>query len=330
MLDPDIFLGAEAAAGRFRGTVLLARDGEVTLRAGYGLANEEWQIPNTPATKFRIGSLTKTFTAAAVLLLAERDALRLGDEIGTRLGDLPEAWRRFTVHQLLTHTTGLRDHLAVPAKRIMNRTGARPLELASLIATQPLLFDPGAGWSYSNTGYVLLGMLIEQAGGRPYGTFLEEEICRPLGLSSTAYDSAARIVEGRAAGYALDGGHLVNADFLDMTVPYAAGGLLSMVDDLWHWNTALHEGGFLHPDSYARMTTRYPETARADGYYGYGLFLSKPGEQDWLAHSGGVNGFLAMTQYYPRGRGSLIVLSNLMHPPSLQAVVSQLSPLFLD
>ena len=328
--DADAFLKSEVAAGRFRGAVLLAREDEVLLRSGYGLANEEWQLPNTPTTKFRIGSLTKTFTAAAILRLAEVGAIELGATIGTWLEDLPAAWQSFTVHQLLTHTAGLRDHVAVPAKRTLNRTGARPADLIDLIAREPLLFPPGTNRSYSNTGYILLGMLIEKVSSRPYAVYLEEKILRPLELTATGYDSHLQILPERASGYALQGGQLQNADFLDMSVPFSAGGLVSTIDDLLRWNTALHGDGLLSRSSYERMTAEYPETQKEDGFYGYGLFIAKMSGYKCFAHSGGVNGFIAVLQYYPELRGSLIVLSNLLNPLTMRPVIQRLSGLLLD
>ncbi len=324
-MDADSFLKSEAAAGRFRGAVLLARKGEVLLRDGYGLANEEWRIPNTPTTKFRIGSVTKTFTAAAILRLVEADAIELRDNIGTRLGELPAAWQPLTIHQLLTHTSGLRDHVAAPGKRTMNRTGAKPAELIDLIAREPLLFPPGTSRAYSNTGYLLLGMLIEKVSSRPYAVYLEEEIVGPLGLTATGHDSHSQILMERASGYALQGGQLQNADFLDMSVPFSAGGLISTVDDLLRWNRALHEDGLLKRSSYERMTAEYPETQQQDGFYGYGLFIGKTAGYTCLAHTGGVNGFIAVLQYYPELKGSLIVLSNLLHPLFFPPVIQRLS-----
>ncbi len=325
--DADAFLRSEVAAGRFRGTVLLALQGKVLLRNGYGLANEEWQIPNSATTRFRIGSVTKVFTAAAILQLIEDGAIDLNGEIGQSLEDLPQAWQRLTIHQLLTHTTGLRDHLAVPAKRRLNRTGARPEDLTGLIATEPLLFPPGTSYSYSNTGYVLLGTLIEKASKRPYARYLNEEILRPLELTATEYDSHSQMLPERASGYTLQGSKLQNAEFLDMTVPFSAGGLVSTVDDLLQWNTALHRNGFLSRESYQRMIAKYPETQKEGFHYGYGLFIAKASGYTCLSHSGGVNGFIAMLQYYPELDGSLIVLSNLFNPIAMQSTIQRLSNL---
>src|SRR5262249_46233380 len=143
--------------------------------------------------------------------------------------------------------------------------------LIGLIASEPLLFPPGTSHAYSNTGYLLLGMLIEKVSNRSYAHYLEEEILRPLGLTSTGYDSHSRILPERASGYVLQSGQLQNAEFLDMSVPFSAGGLVSTVDDLLRWNTALHGDGLLNRSSYERMIARYPETQKDDGFYGYGL-----------------------------------------------------------
>jgi CubicO group peptidase (beta-lactamase class C family) len=304
----------------------MTRNGETLLRSGYGLANEEWGIPNTPTTKFRIGSVTKMFTAAAVLHLSvDRSA-----GIGEFLDDLPETWRALTIHQLLTHTSGLKDHLAAPAKRTMNRTGATPRELAGLIANEPLLFEPGTGCAYSNTGYILLGLLIEKLSGQSYASYLEERMLRPAALTSTSYDSASVILPERASGYVPARDGIRNADYLDMSVPFSAGGLISTLNDLLRWNTLLHGGQVLNPESYAAMTVRYPEARIGDDFYGYGLFIGAQSDYTRYSHSGGVNGFIAMLQYYPEIQSSLIVLTNLFHPAAMQRVVERLSRQLLD
>jgi D-alanyl-D-alanine carboxypeptidase len=179
MQAAETFLSSEAEAGRFRGSVLLSRNGQILLRKGYGFANEEWRIHNTATTRFRIGSVTKMFTAAAILKLVDD----LNERVDRWLDDLPDAWRAITVHQLLTHTSGLRDHIAVPAKRTLNLTGATPAELINLIASEPLLAPPGTAWAYSNTGYLLLGLLIEKISNRSYAEYLRDEIFQPFGMT---------------------------------------------------------------------------------------------------------------------------------------------------
>jgi CubicO group peptidase (beta-lactamase class C family) len=325
----DALLRSEAETGRFRGVVLLARHGEVLLREGYGFANEEWRIPNTASTKFRIGSVTKMLTAAAVLRLVEGGVLGLDEPIDTWVEALPDAWRKLIPHQLLSHTSGLRDHIAVPAKRTLNLTGAKPAELVGLIAGDPLLFEPGTRWSYSNTGYILLGMLIEKASNRNYARFIEEELLRPAGMTATGYDSFTRILSERASGYGRRDGELVNADYLDMSVPFSAGALYSTVDDLQRWNTALHGGCVLSGALYKRMVTPCAEGQKDDWGYGYGVFVSMQSGHRCLAHDGGVNGFLAVLHYYPEMQASLIVLANILDPLAMRGLVERVSRLLL-
>jgi len=328
--EANALLKSEAEAGRFRGAVLLAWEGEVLVRSGYGFANEEWKIPNSPLTKFRIGSATKTFTAAAILRLVEAGGIDLDDHIGKWIADLPQAWQGLTIHQLLTHTAGLRDHIAAPGKRKLNLTGARPEELVGLIANEPLLFPPGTNRSYSNTGYILLGMLIEKAGKASYARFLADAIFQPLELMATRYDDPSEVLPERASGYMARDGKVRNAEYLDMSVPFSAGGLVSTVDDLLRWNMALHANGFLKQGSYRRMIAEYPETRKEDGHYGYGVFISKRSGYTCLSHSGGVNGFISVVAYYPELRGSLILLSNLLDPRPFSSVFDRLSDLLLS
>jgi CubicO group peptidase (beta-lactamase class C family) len=172
--------------------------------------------------------------------------------------------------------------------------------------------------------------LIEKLSNRPYAVYLDDEILRPLELTATGYDSHSRILPERASGYALQGGQLQHADFLHMSVPFSAGGLVSSVDDLLRWNSAVHEDGLLSRNSYERMTAQYPETQKEDGLYGYGLFIAKMAGYTCLSHSGGVNGFIAVVQYYPKLRGSRIVLSNLLNPLTFQPVIQRLSGFLLD
>jgi D-alanyl-D-alanine carboxypeptidase len=193
-----------------------------------------------------------------------------------------------------------------------------------------LLFQPGSSRSYSNTGYILLGMLMERASGQPYANYLDEEILRPLALTATGYDSQLKILPQRASGYILNGGELQNAEFLDMSVPFSAGGLVSTVDDLLTWNTALHGDGLLSRSSYERMTARYIETEQEDGFYGYGLSIATMSRHTCLSHGGGVNGFIAVLQYYPALCASLVVLANLFNPLSIQTVVQRLSGILLN
>src|ERR1700748_1843985 len=172
----DAYLQQQVMTNSFRGSVLIAIDGKILFEHGYGLADEEWNVPNTPNTKFRIASLTKQFTAASVLLLQEQRRLNVHDAISKYLSGLPASWQAITIHQLLTHTSGIPNYTEFPEIKELNRTGATPQELIAVVAKKPLLFPPGTKWSYTNTGYVLLGMLIEKVSGMSYAEFLQQKI----------------------------------------------------------------------------------------------------------------------------------------------------------
>jgi CubicO group peptidase (beta-lactamase class C family) len=322
----DDWLRAETARGRFRGAVLLADRGAVLLRAAYGLAHEEWQIANAPTTKFRIGSITKQVTAAAVLRLAAGGALALDRGIASWLDGLPPAWAPLTPHQLLTHTAGLADGTDEAAQRALSASGATPRQLLAL-AGAPLAFASGTGWRYSNTGFVLLGMLIEHASGRTYAAHVEE-LLRSLGMASSGYDAPLAILGERAAGYAARDGQIENAHYLHMSVPYAAGGLYSTVDDLLRWHTALHGGEVLDDAHYRHMIEPHAETWIAGERHGCGIFVGRRGGTTCLFHGGAVNGFVSAAYYYPERRASLIVLCN-QRDLAIQAVVDRLSDLLL-
>jgi CubicO group peptidase (beta-lactamase class C family) len=218
---------------------MVARDDEPLLRQGYGMANREHDVPNTPETKFRIGSVTKQFTAAAALILQEQGKLDVRATIQTYLGDCPEAWGGITVHHLLTHTSGIPDYARLPDRERRIREPTTPDALIALFRDRPLEFKPGERFAYSNSGYALLGRLIERISGKTYAEFLVEQIFTPLGMKDSGYDDARPVLKARAAGYARRQGGLENAPYLDMTNPFAAGGLYSTVDDLLKWDRAL-------------------------------------------------------------------------------------------
>jgi CubicO group peptidase (beta-lactamase class C family) len=309
----DAYVTTEAQGHSFRGAVLVGRNGKVVFEKAYGLADEEWNVPNTPTTKFRIASLSKQFTAACILLLQERGRLKVRDPISRYLNDLPQAWQSITIHQLLTHTSGIFNYTDSPQLAKLNRTGATPQEMIALVADNPLDFTPGSRLHYTNTGYILLGMIIEKAAGRPYAEFLKSNIFEQLGMTNSGYDRASDIVKERASGYRIKDGHIANSDFIDMTIPYAAGGIYSTVEDMYLWNEALAQGGrLLSEDSLKQMFTEYPEATYQGQHYGYGVVISRQKFGKLLYyHGGGVEGFSSSIQRYPNDRVSIVVLSNL-------------------
>jgi len=312
----DQLVTSYVSNGRFMGSVLIARDDALVFSRGYGSANLEWNIPNSPSTKFRIGSLTKQFTAASVLLLEERGKIRIEDPVKAYLPDAPAAWDNVTVFSLLTHTSGIADFTRLPNYESLKVFPATAEEIVAWFRDKPLEFPTGERFSYSNSGYALLGYLIEKISGRTYKQFVEENIFMPLGMKDSGYDSNI-VITNRAAGYSRGVctitrtppcGGPVNAAFIDMTVPYAAGALYSTTLDLWRWEQALFGGKLLSAGSLLKMTTPYK------GNYGFGLAVGTATPRRVIFHNGGIEGFNTFLAYYPEDKMTIVVLGNLNGP----------------
>ena len=300
------YMAAAVRVSHFSGAVLLARDGRPVFRGAYGMANQELDVPNTPQTVFRLGSLTKAFTAAAVMLLQERGKLQVSDRICSHLSDCPAEWQRITIRNLLSHTSGITSYTDLPDyQKTMGTPVTHDLQIARFRGL-PLEFGPGEKYRYSNSGYYLLGVIIERASGKPYADFLQENIFQPLGMTSSGYDSSRRIIKNRASGYQMQGEAVVNALPIDMSVPYAAGALVSTVDDMLRWDQALFTGKLLSRKSLDEMLT--PSKASED--YGYGWTIHRRFERQVIEHNGGINGFMTSVSRFPADNVTVIVLSN--------------------
>ncbi len=294
----------------FMGSVLVAREGQVLVSRSYGSANLEWNVPHTPATKFRLGSITKQFTAAAILLLEERGKLRIDDPVKKHLTDAPAAWDQVTIFHVLTHTSGIPSFTSFPDYR-MSKLAATPVEkIVASFRDKPLEFQPGAKWNYSNSGYVLLGYLIEKVSGQTYEQFVQENIFTPLGMKSSGYDSNSRIIPQRAAGYAPSPSGPVNAEFIHMSVPHGAGALYSTTEDLLRWTQGLFGGKLLSPASLEKMTTPFKND------YALGVQVRTFNGRKTVDHGGGIEGFNTTLAYYPDSKVTIAVLANLNGPAS--------------
>jgi len=305
---------------RFMGTVLVARGENILLSKGYGSANLEWDIANTPATKFRIGSITKQFTAAAILLLEERGRLSVEDPVRKHLPDAPAAWEKITVFHLLTHTSGIPNFTSFPEYQSTMSVAVTTEKLVERFRDKPLEFAPGEKMSYSNSGYVLLGYLIEKISGKTYAQFLQENIFAPLGMTGSGYDSQSAVVERRAAGYGPSPNGPVNAPFLHMTIPHGAGALYSTTEDLLRWNQALFGGKLLSAASVKKMTTPIKNN------YGFGIGITTANGRTSYSHNGGINGFNSSLTYFPDSRVTVAVLANV-NGPAADELGSKLSAL---
>jgi CubicO group peptidase (beta-lactamase class C family) len=291
-------------------SVAICRDGQVVKAAGYGLANVELAVPATPQTVYQSGSVGKQFTATAVTMLVEEGKLALGEPLAKHFPDAPAAWKDITVRHLLTHTSGIKDWEG--GTDIDYRRDYTEEELAKAAMELSLDFAPGTQWSYSNTGYVLLGILVGKASGQFYGDFLKERVFRPLGMESTRIISEAEIVRNRAAGYRLAEGQLKNQEWVSPSLNTTADGSLYLtVLDLARWEGALGAGRLLKPESYRAL---WSPVRLADGTtypYGFGWGLDEQRGDRVIGHGGSWQGFRAAIARYPDRKLAVIVLANL-------------------
>lgn len=303
----DAVVRAHANQGRFMGSVLVARGEQVLLSKGYGLADVAQKIPNEPTTKFRIGSVTKQFTAVAILLLEERGKLSVDDLVKKHLPDAPAAWDKVTIFHLLTHTSGIPSFTDFSDYATFKTVATTSEKLVEHFRDRPLDFEPGTRKSYSNSGYVLLGYLIEKISGRTYAEFLEENVFKPLGMTDSGYDTGKGVAH-EALGYQPGSDGPRPADFVDMSVPYSAGSLYSTALDLWKWNRGLFGGKLLSEDSVRRMTTPFKD------YYGFGVGVGWLHGHQVVGHAGGIEGFSVFLMCFPDEQVTVAVLGNLSGP----------------
>jgi CubicO group peptidase (beta-lactamase class C family) len=303
---------AQAVAGGFSGAVIVARGDQVLLREAHGLADAERGVPNTPTTKFRIASITKQFTAAAILVLQRDGKLDVQDPLCKHLEACPVAWRPVTLHHLLTHTSGVPEYLTPH----FMRAAGQPRTIAALLAVvreSPLEFEPGSRFAYSNSGYVLLGQVIGRVSGQPYERFLRAAVLDPLGLKDTGYPDPAAPPEGLAADHARLGERVTLVAPLHPSNARAAGALYSTVDDLHRWSRAL-DGDALLPPALREAMFRSEHGGQLGGLridgYGYGWAVSETGDGRAASHGGNGIGSRAAVWRFADHAAFVAVLSN--------------------
>jgi CubicO group peptidase (beta-lactamase class C family) len=295
---------------QFNGSVLVAEGGKVILKKGYGLANMEWNIANEPDTKFRIGSLTKQFTSMLILQLAQEGKVKLDAHVTDYLPDYrKDTGSRITIHQLLNHTSGIPSYTNRPDFREFSLNSMSTAEFVKRYASGALEFEPGAKFNYNNSGYFILGAIIERVTGKPYEQVLRERILDPVGMKSTGYDHFGVVIPKRAAGYEKSPAGYVNAAYLDMSAAYAAGALYSTVEDLHLWDQALYADKLLAPE--------FKELLFKPGLndYAYGWYVTDaplaPGKSLRIVlHEGAINGFNTIIVRFPENRDLIVLLNN--------------------
>lgn len=295
-----------ADSQKFSGTILVAREGNVLLAKGYGNADREAGIPNDTQTRYRIGSLTKPFTAMLVLMLHEQGLLGLDDSICDYVEECPEKWQPITIENLLTHTGGVPDFTLFPD---YEPTKGEPTTLPDTIdrfLNVPLDFPPGERWNYTNSGYILLGYVIEQVTGQPYEDALQENLLGPLGMTETGYDHNR---DDLAIGYVNAGG--ARADFIDMSIPHAGGALYSSAEDMLRWDRGLAERGLISAELQEQMFTAHAHIPNSGGFgYGYGWVVGEAFGRPMVFHSGGIEGYSANITRFLGDDTLIVMLSN--------------------
>ncbi|MEK6321916.1 MAG: serine hydrolase [Acidobacteriota bacterium] len=297
---------------QFNGAVLVAENGKVIFKKGYGMANMEWNIPVETDTKFRLGSITKQFTSMLVLQLVQEGKIKVEGKLTDYLPDYrKDTGDRITIHQLLNHTSGIPSYTGLP--NFFQELSRDPYSVSDFVkkfASGDLEFEPGTKWNYNNSGYFLLGAIVERVTGKPYEQVLKERIFDAVGMKNTGYDHHATILAKRAAGYQKRPGGYVNAPYLDMSLPYAAGSLYSTVEDLYLWDQALYTEKLLSPQLKELMFK--PGLSN----YAYGWIVMKPplGAQGEpvtvIQHGGGINGFNTVITRMPESKNLIVLLNN--------------------
>ena len=308
----DAFVKKEMDEQRIPGLSLAVTiDNEQIFAKGYGLANVELRSPAVAESVYELASITKQFTALAVMLLAQDGKVSIDQPVTRYLADAPPAWAKITVRHLLTHTSGIPDFddANQPLDPHGNYTEE---ELVKIAGGLPPKFAPGARWSYSNTGYVLLGILVHRVSGKFYGDFLRERVFSPLHMGSTRVLSDTDLVAFRANGYELDEGLLKNQDWASSSVCGTAdGGLVSTVMDLAKWDAAIQAGALLPPAVWQQVFTPVTLNSGKTFPYGFGWFIREQGGHPYYEHSGRLQGYASHILRFPRQRVSVIVLANL-------------------
>jgi CubicO group peptidase (beta-lactamase class C family) len=300
---------------KFMGSVLVAKGDQVVFQKSYGYANLEWKTPNVDDGKYRLGSITKQFTAACILLLEEQGKLSTSDPVKKFYAEAPAAWDKVTLHHLLSHTSGIPNFTSFPDYGSTETLPTTPEKLILRFRDKPLDFAPGTKWDYSNSNYILLGYIVEQASGMPYGDFLQKNIFDKLGMKDTGLDTRPRILEHRVYGYTPAPQGIVNTGYIDMSIPFSAGALYSTTGDLLKWSNGLFGGKLLKPESLTKMTTPVLQD------YAYGLGVVTKNGRKLIDHGGGIEGFNTHIAYYPDDQLTVITLANLNGPAADELAV---------
>ncbi len=291
-------------------TVIVTKDGKTLFRKAYGMSDMQAKRSMQPDDVMRLGSITKQFTAVSILTLVDEGKLALSDTVQSVFPDYPDTGKKITIEHLLTHTSGIPSYTSKPGFFSMMDKDLSVAEMVNSFKNDALEFEPGSRYNYSNSGYFLLGAIIEKVSGDSYAKFVEKRLFQPLGMTHTAYEGHERGQHTQAAGHAANAGGFVASKVISMSLPYAAGSLRSSVDDLAKWDAAISAGKLLKPATWKRAFSDYMMSNGQGAHYGYGWSLGQLEGSPMIAHGGGINGFSTYALRLPDEKVYVAVLTN--------------------
>ena len=320
----DAYFKNQTEQQNFSGTVLIVQNGTILLKKAYGFANYELDVSNTLATKFRIGSLTKQFTALAIMQLQEKGELKVSDKLARYIPDFPNA-ANITLHQLLTHTSGIFNISTMPDILERAKQSITLEKEVDIIKHGKPEFSPGHHYSYNNSGYIVLTSIIEKVSGKSYENYMQDHIFKPLGMTSSGVDSPIALIKNRAAGYNKDQRGLINAPYSDMAWNAGAGELYSTIDDMCRWHRALRNATILSQEYINTLMAPHVQMETDNEWYGYAFWhVKKTPFGPLIGHRGSAVGFRGVYYYYPDHDVTLILLSNFMFAPFKESIIDAL------
>jgi len=305
----DALLESQFRANQPGATALVSKNGKIIYRKAFGNANLELSVPMTPENVFQIGSMTKQFTAVSILILLEEGKLSLEDDITKYIPNYPTHNKRITIHHLLTHTSGIKSYTSMRSLREIARKDLEPIELIDFFKNEPMNFIPGQAYKYNNSGYIILGYIIEKISGITYAEFVDKNIFKKISMSSSLYGNKTTVIKNRAYGYQKRGAYK-NAMYISLNLPYAAGSIMSTVDDLLKWQQAISNNTLLKLETIKKAFKNYTLTNGTKINYGYGWNINNINGTPTIEHGGSIFGFKSMGVYIPSEDVYVIILSN--------------------
>jgi len=309
-------------------TILVAKEGKSIYSKAFGKANLELNTPLQKSSVFQIGSITKQFTAVAILMLAEQGKLNIQDKIGKYIPEYAEVGKDITIHHLLNHTSGIKNITLLSEKHNTSRMDRSPKELITYFKDEPLEFIPGKKFKYSNAGYILLGQIIEMVSKQSYGEFIQENIFDKIGMTSSYYGNIKHSIPNRTTGYIIEQNEFINADYMNLSLAYSAGAILSTTEDLLKWQNALLSNTLLKESSIKQAMTPTILNSGKRIPHGYGFRFSRLGNSHVIAHTGSTKGFTSIALFLPQENMYITALTNC-NCKNINNIVKQFAELFV-